>query len=303
MNKLRLAVILILVVAVFAASLTLYYVATESEEDGFQEQFEADASIVLDSVEDIAMNKFQALSSLAVAFTAQAIANNNTWPFVTLNSFHERAASVRKISGALLLEILPIVTDDDRVEWEAYSVQRLGWVQGGRAYQKNEQGDANNAGKKLIRNLNGESSQLKEGSGLFQQPPPSPTLEGPALDFSASGSGNRIYSIDKNLSPYIDPGPGYYGTTLHQLLEGQSQLTVHVEELTSGTRFILTQSSSLSFITSSAYMAVLARLGSQPRQLQLYVLSRPSSRNYCRVRKWTGWIQWNGSSERCGRRE
>lgn len=210
-----------------AVSFYLYFIVSESEENGLQVQFDADASIVLDSIEDITITKLEALSSLAVAFTSQAIANNNTWPFVTLNSFHERAASVRSISGALFLEILPVVSDEDRAEWEAYSVQRLGWVGGGRAYEAQQAKD--DAGRSRERVLNGGDTQLQQGSDDIFPRPPSPTIpvEGPPLEFAA-GSSNRIYAIDKNLAPYVDPGPGYYGTLAYGRQDFAFSANVHV---------------------------------------------------------------------------
>ena len=85
--------------AVVAASLAQFYIIANAQEYEFQEQFEASAIQVLDSFEKTAMQKFEALSSLGVAFTAQALGqnlgqNHTSWPFVTLDDFQQRAASV-----------------------------------------------------------------------------------------------------------------------------------------------------------------------------------------------------------------
>jgi len=56
-----------------------------------------------------------------VALVAHGLAMENEWPFVTMTSFQERAATIMKLSGALYIGITPLVTRENRAKWENYS--------------------------------------------------------------------------------------------------------------------------------------------------------------------------------------
>ena len=86
-----------------------------------------------------------------MTITATAIANNSTWPFVTIDQFQQRAASSRALSGSSFLHISPIVTDETRTAWEAYSVANKGWLREAREYQA-EKGLGDKGGDPVIYN-------------------------------------------------------------------------------------------------------------------------------------------------------
>ena len=75
------------------------------------------------------------MAALGVTITATAVANNSTWPFVTIDQFQQRSASTLSLSGCLYLYLAPIVTDENRLAWEEYSVANTGWLTEGREYQ------------------------------------------------------------------------------------------------------------------------------------------------------------------------
>jgi hypothetical protein len=79
--------------------------------------------------------KIAAIAAFGVTMTATAIANNSTWPFVTIDQFQQRSASSQALSGCLFMQITPVVTDKDRLAWEEYSVAHSGWLTEGREYQ------------------------------------------------------------------------------------------------------------------------------------------------------------------------
>ena len=76
------------------------------------------------------------MAGLGVSCTAYARSVNAEWPFVTMNDFQQRSASARSLSGALFMELLPIVTGENRPAWEEYAVANKGWLDEGRDYQK-----------------------------------------------------------------------------------------------------------------------------------------------------------------------
>jgi len=60
---------------------------------------------------------------------------NSTWPLVKINKFQERSASTRSLSGALSVELVPIVTNETRTDWENFSRQNADWLVEGEEYQ------------------------------------------------------------------------------------------------------------------------------------------------------------------------
>ena len=97
--------------------------------------FVGSASRVVQSFENILEQKIAAIAAFGVTITAAAVANNSTWPFVTVDQFQERSASSRSLSGSQYLQFIPIITDDTREAWEEYSVANIGWLTDAREYQ------------------------------------------------------------------------------------------------------------------------------------------------------------------------
>jgi hypothetical protein len=153
--------------------------------------FAGNANKVLISFQEILEEKIAAIASLGVTFTAFAKAENSTWPFVTMNDFQQRAASAKGLSDAYYLEILPIVSDEIRAEWEEYSVANKAWLSEGRAYQE----------KFAL----GTSRQLKleEGDQVTGEV---------VLSFTEGNSSisKRIFTFDETWATVTDPGPGPY---------------------------------------------------------------------------------------------
>lgn len=86
---------------------------------------------------DLAYEKMGTASSLVVSIVAHGLATGQSWPFVTVPAFQERASTIRKLSGALYFGINPIVRHDQREQWEYYSNHddSAGWYQEGLEYQ------------------------------------------------------------------------------------------------------------------------------------------------------------------------
>jgi hypothetical protein len=125
--QLRVLVLLVLFLAAVAVSLVVYFITTQAEAAEFKAQYDGNAIKVLKSFQQIVVEKIGSISSLDVAFTSSARSKNDTWPYVTMNDFQQRAATARKLSDALFLEILPIVSDNDRLKYEKYSLENTGW--------------------------------------------------------------------------------------------------------------------------------------------------------------------------------
>jgi hypothetical protein len=121
--RLRLLVFLVLLLASIAVSAVVYTITHDAEEAEAKTQYEGAAERVIDAFIDIVDSKLATVSSLGVAAIAHSVDHDTqTWPFVTLSRFQQRAATVREESGALYVHINPMVSESDRQEWEEFVV-------------------------------------------------------------------------------------------------------------------------------------------------------------------------------------
>lgn len=119
--RLRLLVILILIAAATSISVTIYYIVRGAEMDEFELQYYGAANKIVDAFQDVLV-QMSAVSGIAVSLTADTLKANATesWPFVTMSNFQERAGSARKLSGAIYVSINPIIESNQLYAWERY---------------------------------------------------------------------------------------------------------------------------------------------------------------------------------------
>ena len=119
--RLRVLVILILMAAATSISVTIYFIVQQSEIDEFELQYYAAANKIVDAFQEVLV-EMSAVSGIAVSVTADTLKANATesWPFVTMSNFQERAGSARKLSGAIYVSVNPIVESDQLSQWERY---------------------------------------------------------------------------------------------------------------------------------------------------------------------------------------
>ena len=86
--------------------------------------------------EEIVSEKLAALSSFSVSTTAHARSQNDTFPFVTMNDYQQRAGSVREVVDCLLVYTIYQVLEDQRLQWENYTVTNREWFFNDLEYQE-----------------------------------------------------------------------------------------------------------------------------------------------------------------------
>lgn len=118
--RLRVLVFFVLFLAAVIVCVVVFLITSGSEDEEASTQYEAAAEKILETFVHIVDLKLVAVSSLGVATIAHGVDHTRTWPFVTLSSFQQRAATARSESGALYIHINHFVTDDDRKEWEEF---------------------------------------------------------------------------------------------------------------------------------------------------------------------------------------
>jgi hypothetical protein len=97
-------------------------VTSGAEKDEYQTQYDGASKLILDNFQDIVEAKLAVVSSLAVALIAHGVDHTRKWPFVTISAFQQRAATARAQSGSLYVQVNPLVTLEEREEWEIYAV-------------------------------------------------------------------------------------------------------------------------------------------------------------------------------------
>jgi hypothetical protein len=68
------------------------------------------------------------LDAVQSNLVAAARETNQTWPFVTIKDFAVRASKIRLLTDIAYISVNPLVTKEQRLQWEAYAVENQGWV-------------------------------------------------------------------------------------------------------------------------------------------------------------------------------
>ena len=135
--NLKVLVAFVLLCCTVGTAYAVYHFATEAEESKFEAQFEDDAHKVLEAIGSHLDIAFGSLDALFVSMLSFAQATNQSWPFVTIPDFGIRSAKIRSMSGLIYITHLPLVTPENRLDWEAYSIEHGGWVNESMKIQEN----------------------------------------------------------------------------------------------------------------------------------------------------------------------
>lgn len=95
-----------------------------AELDDFESRFSSIAGSVSESFHDAVERKLGALDAMSVTITSYALQSGESFPMVTLPDFETRGANTRILADGIYVFWLPLVVDEKRAEWEAYTAQR-----------------------------------------------------------------------------------------------------------------------------------------------------------------------------------
>ena len=119
--RLRLLVFDFLIVATIAISLIVYFTTTGAERNEYENQYESASQSVIQAFHDIASDNLAAAAGMGLDIAVHGEESSTGWPYVTLSRFQERTATPMSQSGALYLQVNPMVSLDNRQEWEQYT--------------------------------------------------------------------------------------------------------------------------------------------------------------------------------------
>jgi len=126
--KLRVVVFVVLFLASVTVSLVVYRITVQGRNSVYEAQYKAAAKKITQAFMDVADSKLGALASLGVAVIAHGVDHARHWPFVTLSSFQQRASIARSQSGALHIELCPLVEGKKRTDWEMFAKDNQQWM-------------------------------------------------------------------------------------------------------------------------------------------------------------------------------
>jgi hypothetical protein len=70
------------------------------------------------------VRRLGAINSMATAITSYALDTKQTFPFVTIPHFEIRGSDLRIQADAAIILWTPLVTDETRVAWEDYALEK-----------------------------------------------------------------------------------------------------------------------------------------------------------------------------------
>jgi hypothetical protein len=124
-QRLRLTTLCMMFVVAMAVSVLVFMLVNTTEMQEFHTQYDSAANKLIDSFHNIIQHA-GSVSTVSNAATISAYdqsrfsPSNRSWPFVTLTAFEKQTSVARLLSGALYISLDPLVTNDERDDWEVY---------------------------------------------------------------------------------------------------------------------------------------------------------------------------------------
>ena len=133
---LRVAALLILILAAILVSLFTYTSLRASEQREFETRFWDQSAQIGNALRKEMQSKLRVIDSLSVTTTSYANSRGRTWPNITIPEFSYRAASILTIARGISMSLQPVVTNHLLEAWQRYSVKEQKWITFDRAFQE-----------------------------------------------------------------------------------------------------------------------------------------------------------------------
>lgn len=111
-----------------AGALGVHFYIKDRETNEFEAHFYDDATKVMAAVGDTLEFSLQSADAFVASIVSMAQVTNQEWPFVTVPNWAARAGKIRSLTGAMFLNIYPLVEDHQREAWENYTSYNNDWV-------------------------------------------------------------------------------------------------------------------------------------------------------------------------------
>lgn len=122
-NILRCVVLILLITVATLASVGVYFFSLQTETRKFEDDFETNARLIIDSFQRSVGRELGAIHSMSTSITSLVRATMQEFPYVTIPEFELRGSDLRIQADALIVHWMPLVTDEQRVAWEEFAMQ------------------------------------------------------------------------------------------------------------------------------------------------------------------------------------
>eukprot|EP00980_Cylindrotheca_fusiformis_P006369 scaffold1356_cov123-Cylindrotheca_fusiformis.AAC.50 len=137
----RLLVMFVLATSALGVGYLTYSFVSNEEKDDFELQYENDAQELLEASDGNEKSVVNHINILSQTIGAWAANTGMQWPNFTLPDFEQYGKGTRYLSGAKLIVFSPLVSREDRADWEAYSVENQQWITKGPGFNNSGEGE------------------------------------------------------------------------------------------------------------------------------------------------------------------
>ena len=123
---LRYLVLTVLLATAIGVSLATLFYSRSVEQDSFQAEFESVAVVTIRSFVEAVEHRLTAMDAMAAGVTSHALSSGETFPNVTVPDFEVKGATLRTQTDSIYSFWLPLVTDETRKGFEAYTKMKQG---------------------------------------------------------------------------------------------------------------------------------------------------------------------------------
>jgi hypothetical protein len=128
-NIIRVFMMLVLVGVAATVSYFAFEFTRQNEQELFERTFEDQATKVTETFTANADKRITALQGFSQLITSYTLSSGEQFPMVTVPDFERQAAYALKLSDSPALLTFPIVTAEQRSQWELYSNSSQDWLQ------------------------------------------------------------------------------------------------------------------------------------------------------------------------------
>jgi hypothetical protein len=129
MRAWKLLVFLTILATATLVSTGTYIFLKGDEDSSFEESYNSFASTIGDAFRIDTHNLFSTMRSCSSSISGVALAENSTFPFVTVPTFEILGESVRQQSGAEAVVFTPKVELGEVTQWQEYAIANEGWYE------------------------------------------------------------------------------------------------------------------------------------------------------------------------------
>eukprot|EP00934_Nitzschia_sp_Nitz4_P003097 Nitzschia sp. Nitz4//scaffold84_size84139//61623//64081//NITZ4_005208-RA/size84139-augustus-gene-0.42-mRNA-1//1//CDS//3329559063//3087//frame0 len=122
---LRFIIFILFLLVALVSCISVFVMVKEEAINAFESEFSYVAATVLTKFVVQVTLQLDALDGMSIDYTSQALDHNLTFPFVTLSHMEYRGANTRISSQMVSAIYMPLVHEENRLEWERYALQHV----------------------------------------------------------------------------------------------------------------------------------------------------------------------------------